>query len=289
MLAGSVGFELEKLVVGKLTLAGQGISFKDLQAAAPDVTSKQMADTIRTLMENRKVVIHQNSCGEKFISLINTLTEGLAVVYDIVRSSGREGIDQMGVCTKAKLSKPEVTKALNQLVAQQKIKDIRCFSNKARKIYMLYDLEPAESVTGGALYNDSRDIDALFVDRLRLKITEFIASRHTVPEGEIIQMLLVDVAAGPLPTKRVSYREARTVLRSLEADGVVQSIPSDGTQLYQLTLSRNISHFGQSNTLGTLLCQYPCVGCPQLDRCSPSGRGPISPKACTYLRMWLAV
>lgn len=277
---------VEKRIISKLTQAGQGISVKELQRDFRDVDSKLLSDILRTLMETRKVTIQQlENSSERFITLVNNLAEGLALVFEIIRASGCEGIDQTAICTKAKLSKSEVVKALNQLTAQQRIKDIRCFTNKAKKLYMLFELEPSEAVTGGTFYNEMRDIDVPFVDSLRSRIVSFVASRKVVSSSQITQLLTTDLT---MAGKRLSSREVQTLVNTLEMDGVIECISNTSRdQQYQLAFGKSVTRFSVPETFSSVVGQFPCVGCPQLDQCSAHGVGAVSPVHCTYLSDWL--
>jgi DNA-binding HxlR family transcriptional regulator len=272
---------VEKRVLARLSQGGQ--SFKDLQRDFHDVDSKILGETIRSLMETRRVAIHSVE-GERYISAVNHLAEGLAVVYDLIRSSGCEGVDQTTICSRAKLPKTEVTKALNQLIAQQRIKDIRCFSNKAKKLYILFELEPSEAVTGGTFYNDARDIDVSFVDNMRSKIVGFIGSKKiaSLPQVEaFIEMQHLG--------KAVSSREIRQVVATLEMDGIVDIVCQSGetSHLLQLAQGKNVTRHAVPSTIGASVSQFPCLGCPSLHRCEAHGVGAINPASCKYLDDWL--
>lgn len=270
---------VEKRVLARLSHSGQAL--KDLQRDFHDVDAKTLGETVRGLMESRRVAIHTVE-GERYISAVNHLAEGLAVVYDLIRSSGCEGVDQTTICSRAKLPKTEVTKALNQLLAQQRIKDIRCFTNKAKKLYILYELEPSEAVTGGTFYNDARDIDVGFVDNMRSKIVGFIGSKKVVSVAQVEKFLEMQQLG-----KAVSAREVRQVVATLEMDGIVDIVCQESSDLLQLSSGKNVTRFAVPLTTSGSVSQLPCVGCPNLHRCEAHGVGAINPATCTYLDDWL--
>ncbi|CUG94078.1 RNA polymerase III Rpc34 subunit, putative [Bodo saltans] len=272
---------VEKRVLARLAQGSQ--SFRDLQRDFHDVDSKILGETIRTLMESRRVAIHSVE-GERYISAVNHLAEGLAVVYDLIRSSGCEGVDQTTICSRAKLPKTEVTKALNQLIAQQRIKDIRCFTNKAKKLYILFELEPSEAVTGGTFYNDARDIDVAFVDNMRSKIVGFIGSKKIASISQVEAFIEMQHLG-----KSVSFREIRQVVATLEMDGIVDVVcqPGESSDLLQLAQGKNVTRHAVPSTVGSSVSQFPCIGCPNLHRCEAHGVGAINPATCKYLDDWL--
>lgn len=283
-VASSLSDAVERRIITKLTQIGQGVSLKDIQRDFRDVEPKLLSDAIRALVESRRASIQQVD-GERYICVVNNLAEGLAVIFDLIRASGCEGIDQTTLCSKAKLSKSEVTKALNQLLTQQRIKDIRCFSNKAKKLYMLFELEPSELVTGGAFYNEQRDIDVGFVDSLRGRITAFVSLKKIVTLAQICQMIATE-----MPLKTLSHKEVSELVGTLEMDGVIECIHSQqprSQQHFQLASGQNVTRHSAPGTIGSLVSQFPCVSCSLLDRCAPHGVGAINPSTCTYLEDWI--
>jgi DNA-directed RNA polymerase III subunit RPC6 len=189
-------------------------------------------------------------------------------------------VDQATICSCAKLTKSEVTKALNQLVGQQRIKDIRCFTNKAKKLYMLYELEPSANVTGGTFYTEARDIDSAFIDAVRGRVTQYIQQKAAASVSQIKSFLDADAQM-----KRLSMHDVEVIVGSLELDGVIERI--SGTSEFELSVSRSVTRHGLGNSPGALLTHFPCVGCPYLERCGAAGVGPVNPISCTYLTTWL--
>lgn len=51
---------------------------------------------------------------------------------------------------KTNLQQPVVTKILKTLEHRNLIKSVKSVQNPTRKVYLLYDLEPARELTGGA-------------------------------------------------------------------------------------------------------------------------------------------
>lgn len=51
---------------------------------------------------------------------------------------------------KTNLAQPQITKILKALENRQLIKSVKNVNNPGRKIYMLYELQPDQELTGGA-------------------------------------------------------------------------------------------------------------------------------------------
>lgn len=274
---------VERRILSKISQVGESATMKDIQRDLRDVEPKILVEAMRSLVASRKVSISQVD-GERVISMANNLAEGLAVVFDLIRSSGCEGIDQVTICAKAKLPKTEVTKALTQLQNQQRIKDIRCFSNKAKKLYMLAELEPSEAVTGGAFYNEQRDIDVPFVDDLRGRIVAFVTSMTSASMSQIAQMIQLNMTG-----KTLNGKELSQLLATLEMDGVLECISQGprSSHIFRLGRGGSVTRHSAPTAIGSMTAQFPCVGCPMLDRCASHGVGVVNPASCVYLDDWL--
>ena len=72
------------------------------------------------------------------------------LVYQIIKSAHNMGIWTRDLKVRSNLQQPQVVKVLKVLEGRKLIKAIKSVTNKNRKVYMDYDLEPAREVTGGA-------------------------------------------------------------------------------------------------------------------------------------------
>ncbi|ESS67070.1 DNA-directed RNA polymerase [Trypanosoma cruzi] len=267
-------------ILSSLSLAGQeAVLFTTLQRDLA-LDQRTAADALRGLMEGGKVVLRRgNSDGSVYVALSNSMPEGPSLVLDAIRSSGNSGIDQATLCSKVRLPKSEVIKSLQLLVAQKRIKERRCFSNRAKRIYLLFEFEPSDEITGGTFYGgeDSREMDVWFVDGMRRLIVALVAQRHSVSLEQITQHLheshgsgaageatlgggdavvvMTALPSGSVVTsandnkggnKRISQRDAQLLVQTLVLDGVLDCVtPSVGAPpQYQLATGKNVlRHF----------------------------------------------
>ncbi|KEG14685.1 hypothetical protein DQ04_00341000, partial [Trypanosoma grayi] len=191
-LASSGVANAQQQILASLSLAGQeAVLFATLQRDLA-LDQRTAADALRSLMEAGKVVLRRgNNDGSVYVALTNTMPEGPSLVLDAIRASGNSGIDQPTLCSKVRLPKSEIIKSLQLLVAQKRIKERRCFSNRAKRIYLLFEFEPSDEVTGGTFYGgeDSREMDVWFVDEMRRRVVALVAQRHSVSLEQIAQHL----------------------------------------------------------------------------------------------------
>ena len=66
------------------------------------------------------------------------------------RSSDSTGVWTKDMKFKTNLQQPQVTKILKELEQRTLVKAIKPVNQPSKKFYMLFDLEPAREITGGA-------------------------------------------------------------------------------------------------------------------------------------------
>ncbi|BDA42720.1 DNA-directed RNA polymerase III subunit RPC6 [Coccomyxa sp. Obi] len=194
------------------------------------------------------------------------------LVYQHIGQAGNLGIWTKDLKNKTNLQQPQITKILRTLESRALVKSVKSVINPSRKVYMLFDLEPARELTGGAWYTD-QDFDAEFIHILQQACQKYIDN-----EGEAT----LEEVADFIRTKGFSRVELRDedvlcILRTLEFDGLVESFVSDDGEMYRPAKYRvpKTSAF----------TSIPCGICPVINDCSDDGV--ISPATCMYYKAWL--
>lgn len=77
------------------------------------------------------------------------------VIYNIIEEGANSGVWVRDIRGKSNLIMPQLTKILKNLENRKLIKAVKSVSASKKKVYMLFNLEPDRSVTGGAWYQDS--------------------------------------------------------------------------------------------------------------------------------------
>ncbi|XP_009080151.1 PREDICTED: DNA-directed RNA polymerase III subunit RPC6, partial [Acanthisitta chloris] len=70
----------------------------------------------------------------------------------------------------------EINKILKNLESKKLIKAVKSVAASKKKVYMLYNLQPDRSVTGGAWYSD-QDFESEFVEVLNQQCFKFLQSK----------------------------------------------------------------------------------------------------------------
>lgn len=74
------------------------------------------------------------------------------LVYQIIKTASNKGIWIKDIRFQSNLTVPRLQKALKNLEGRRLVKTVKCSTSATKKIYMLFDLQPSEELTGGTWY-----------------------------------------------------------------------------------------------------------------------------------------
>ena len=95
------------------------------------------------------------------------------LVYQIIEDSGNTGIWIRDIRMKSNLPISTIRKSIKALENKKLIKSVKSVRAPKKPLYMLYDIQPNESVTGGAWYSD-QEFETEFVDVLNTQCLQFL-------------------------------------------------------------------------------------------------------------------
>ena len=98
------------------------------------------------------------------------------LAYQIIEDSGNRGIWVRDIRIKSNLVQTQLMRILRSLESRKLIKSVKSVQATKRKVYMLYELTPDESVTGGAWYSD-QDFESEFVEVLNQHCLKFLKQK----------------------------------------------------------------------------------------------------------------
>eukprot|EP00823_Brevimastigomonas_motovehiculus_P004550 TRINITY_DN300_c0_g2_i1.p1 TRINITY_DN300_c0_g2~~TRINITY_DN300_c0_g2_i1.p1 ORF type:complete len:389 (-),score=84.73 TRINITY_DN300_c0_g2_i1:473-1639(-) len=208
-------------------------------------------------------------------------------VYNLVEQAKNNGIWVKEIKKRTKLTPQQVTKALKVLVSRKLIKPEKSIAGKNRRVYMLYDLEPAKDVKGGPWYNGA-DFDSVFFDMLYKVCFRVISS-----EGEGTPQSVSDaIRKKQYFTVSCTPQDIAYVLLALFYDGMIEQAPIS----YQTDYTSDLKKPPNSNQIdvvyrvaggGPLTSEFgtlPCAVCPVADQCHENSV--VSPQTCEYYQKW---
>lgn len=215
------------------------------------------------------------------------------IVYNIIEKSGNKGIWVKEIRTRSNLQLTQLNKVLKSLESKKSIKSVKPVTDSKKKVYMLFDIKPDSSLTGGAWYSEN-DFETEFVDILGRQTLTFLQRQrshaevqHTDPLAAQRHMMCdikqVKHFISQLGISKVELEDAevKQILESLVFDGFATRLHTLGEGGKKQTFYRAIKH--QPLTSG--ISRVPCGVCPIISQCTPGGL--VSPQTCKYMKEWL--
>lgn len=287
---------IEQKIIALAQSRPKGISDKDLMTEMPDLQPIQRAQIINKLLSQGFFDLFKQG-GTLLYRLKDPTKAKIAkgadneekIVYAIIEEAGNKGIWIRDIRFKSNLMPTQLNKILKSLETKKFIKAVKSVAASKKKVYMLYNLEPDRSVTGGAWYQD-QDFEAEFVDVLNQQCYRFleqkkegtsacktgpIAARNiTFASSKEVWKFISDLGISKV---KLSVEDLEMILNTLVYDGKVErTLSGDGSNLYR-AIQPLIKPPG--------LIQAPCGVCPVRKNCCDVGD--VTPTKCQYITEWL--
>ncbi|XP_050537072.1 probable DNA-directed RNA polymerase III subunit RPC6 [Daktulosphaira vitifoliae] len=277
----------------------KGVSDDDLIKACPVLTIEERVDNVNKLITSNSITLHKvkdtlrykykgSSCATPGDANAEEL-----VVFNLIRDSGRKGIWIRDVRIKSNLGLPRLKKILKSLEAKKSIKAVKSVAASRKIVYMLYDLEPDSSITGGAWYSN-QEFESEFIEILTKHSYKFLEAKkakvlkNTSVKSPLIKYnttyatadrVLEFISKTGISKVRLSIEDITSILDLLVYDGLVSKrLNSEGIVEYRSTKSlvkRNAVSF------------IPCGSCPVIKRCSDANQ--LNSLNCKHMKNWTTI
>uniref|UniRef100_A0A8V8TLI4 DNA-directed RNA polymerase III subunit RPC6 n=1 Tax=Homo sapiens TaxID=9606 RepID=A0A8V8TLI4_HUMAN len=214
-------------------------------------------------------------------------------------SAGITGIWSRDIRYKSNLPLTEINKILKNLESKKLIKAVKSVAASKKKVYMLYNLQPDRSVTGGAWYSD-QDFESEFVEVLNQQCFKFLQSKaETARESKQNPMIQRNSSFASshevwkyicelgISKVELSMEDIETILNTLIYDGKVEMTIIAAKEGTVGSVDGHMKLYRAVNPIipPTGLVRAPCGLCPVFDDCHEGGE--ISPSNCIYMTEWL--
>ncbi|KAK7105095.1 DNA-directed RNA polymerase III subunit RPC6-like [Littorina saxatilis] len=287
----------------------EGINDAIIKAALPLSDSVQRVTALNNLLKTGRITVFQKKgTSDQPVLLYRLKDEATTagpvkgadhqekLVYQIISEAGNKGVWIREIRMRSNLGVPQLNKLVKNMESKKLIKAVKSVAAAKKKVYMLFDLEPDSTITGGAWYNDNK-FDHEFADVLNQQCLRYLESksasakeRHTDPLAQQNGALATadevhrHITELGISTIKLTVNDIKDVLNTLIYDGKIKEITrvaaagstEEGQKLYRL-LKPLIPTTG--------LMRVPCGVCPVIDQCQDEGA--ISPATCVYLKDWL--
>lgn len=278
----------------------EGITVKIIQNDMPNLDQREIVNTINKLLSKSLIDLLKKGDKEHVFKLrdpgslhrVKGADPEEQMVYKIIEECGNVGIWAREIRARSNLHLNTVEKVLRKLESKKLIKSFNPVSAPKKKTYLLYDLEPDRSLTGGAWYSDQQ-FDSEFVEILNQQCWKFLEARSArarqitggplairnasfVPSKEILKFI-TDLGITKVD---LDVRDIEAILETLVFDGKVERTTvaegSEGVKLY-----RAVTSFLPT----PMIMSVPCGVCPLITQCDDVGD--ITPLKCKYMKDWL--
>lgn len=276
-----------------------GVSEVEVSRTMPNTPSAVRMDAINQLTIEGKVQLCKRGSELIYRAIDSKTASNLAAfsnlnisieeraVYRVIELSGNRGIWNKDIRTQTKLPLTQLSKVLKNLETKKLIKAVKSVAASKRKVYMLYDLEPDKSVTGGAWYSET-EFDSSFVTVLHEQCLKFV--RKKLESCNLVSSFEVKehIESSKISNIELSIQDIEMVLDTIVFDGLIEKVVettskmeiSDDESDCETNYYRAISQLVESSNV----TRVPCAQCPHFSECRPGAV--ISPEQCLYLERW---
>ncbi|XP_010632456.1 DNA-directed RNA polymerase III subunit RPC6 isoform X2 [Fukomys damarensis] len=266
----AIPVEIENRIIELCHQFPHGITDQVIQNEMPQIEAQQRAVAINRLLSMGQLDLLRSNTGLLY-RIKDSQNAGKMkgsdnqekLVYQIIEDAGNKGIWSRDIRYKSNLPLTEINKILKNLESKKLIKAVKSVAASKKKVYMLYNLQPDRSVTGGAWYSD-QDFESEFVEVLNQQCFKFLQSKVELSMEDIETILNTLIYDGKVEMTIIAAKE-----------GTVGSV--DGHMKLYRAVSPIIPPTG--------LVRSPCGLCPVFDDCHEGGE--ISPSNCIYMTEWL--
>lgn len=221
--------EIRESIIRHVKEHPDGISNGDLSKLMSHISPQECVASINPLLQEGKIevlmkgttLIYRYKDPAKKQTVPKSADNEERIVYSIIEEADNKGIWIREIRSKSNLVMPHLNKILKNLESRKLIKAVKSVNASRKKVYMLYNMEPDRTITGGAWYQD-QDFEAEFVDILNQQSLRFLQTKLENAKK---------LNDGPLATKKLAcctVKQVHTFISELGISKVWNAICSDG-------------------------------------------------------------
>ncbi|KAI8898789.1 RNA polymerase Rpc34 [Globomyces pollinis-pini] len=230
------------------------------------------------------------------------------MIYDYLKTTGNKGSWSKTIKDRLGMHVKLVNDAIKSLEKKKFIKLIKSVKNPTKKVYMLFEYQPNEELTGGSWYDSATGFDSDYIENLCAQIYKYILSK-SFPKNSLYPSSYKEypttknihswVQGTGMSSQPLSLTDIQNLIDRLIFDGLVikhlhtsagdeddmeyydddMNVP-EGTLtdiwMYQAMRKRQFENPWTDS---------PCGKCPVFEFCKVGG--PINPANCEYLTQWM--
>lgn len=140
------------------------------------LTKLDLAKILNGFLQQNLIEIYKDGSKIYYRPVYNKTSDYESMIFSLISKSGTTGLWLKDIKTKTNVPHNLVLKILKFLEDTRKIKSIKSIKNN-RKTYILYDVQPAEDISGGIWFSNN-DVDSVFVNKLMDIIHHFVSRKE---------------------------------------------------------------------------------------------------------------
>lgn len=280
----------------------EGVTQDKLTSTIP-FKEDEIVDCLNTLITENRITILDSPEGalfkyrsEKDALKFRDLTKEDVAVYEIVMQSGSNGISTNDIKVKIRIDNTTyINKILLKLSKKFLIKSLKVLNTKNKKVWIGYEIEPSQEITGG-IWCSNQEFDNNLVSVFSDKCYERIASQSTTSRRE----LLLYARTTNLTKNNLDIKEddIQKILNILVFDGKIEPIFPENINInyldnkYAILLIKNepsldmIKYRKIKDYKAKSIFDSVCCGvCPIVGECRKSNV--VNPNDCPHLNGFL--
>ena len=264
---------------------------------------EEIVNGLNELIQQNRIIIIDTPGGvlfkfrsEKEALKFRDLSQEEKDVYEIVISSGSNGIGTNEIKSKVRIDNTTfINKILNKLSKKFLIRGLKVLNTKNKKVWIGYDVEPSQEITGG-IWCVNQEYDKSLISVFSEKIYDRICSQNSVSRKELLLYVKsINLTQGNLDVKEDDIQK---ILNVLIFDRKIEPIFPENINAkffdnkYALLLSKNdqsLDYVKYRKTKQykskTLFDAIPCGLCPMLSECKEENL--VNSKECPHLNKFL--
>ncbi|XP_053526911.1 DNA-directed RNA polymerase III subunit RPC6 isoform X3 [Artibeus jamaicensis] len=205
--------EIENRIIELCHQFPHGITDQVIQNEMPHIEAQQRAVAINRLLSMGQLDLLRSNTGLLY-RIKDSQNAGKMkgsdnqekLVYQIIEDAGNKGIWSRDIRYKSNLPLTEINKILKNLESKKLIKAVKSVAASKKKVYMLYNLQPDRSVTGGAWYSD-QDFESEFVEVLNQQCFKFLQTKVELSMEDIETILNTLIYDGKVEMTIIAAKE----------------------------------------------------------------------------------
>ena len=215
------------------------------------------------------------------------------IVLSIIEKASNKGIWVRDIRFQSNLPQIRLNKVLKNMETKKLIKSVKSVAASKKKVYMLYDIEPDRSVTGGSWYSGN-DYETEFIEVLAQQCLRFLWEKSNTaklcdknPVSRLNKSLVTSkevlkfISDLGISKVELSVEDIENILDTLVFDAKVEKRVSIVTTSREST---KLYRYIESLSKDTGYLRIPCSVCPVYRDCNEGS--PIAPSKCAYFKEW---